>query len=88
MLALALVMPPETSIRVGPVEIPWGFVQAASILLWVLLIEIWLWYARIATKVGVDTLENLRDQYRLAPVAAAHSAAATKLAVLDKTVKH
>jgi hypothetical protein len=88
MLALALVMPPETSLSVGPIDIPWKFVEAASILVWVLLMEIWLWYVRIEAKVGVDTLENLRDQYKLAPLAAGHSAAVSKLAVLDKTANH
>jgi hypothetical protein len=67
MLALALAMSPETSVKAGPVELPWGFVQAVSILLWVLIMESWLWYVRIVTNVGVDTLENLRDKYRLAP---------------------
>ena len=67
MLALALEMPPESSLRAGPVDLPWGFVQAVSILLWVLLMEISLWYVRIVAKVGVDTLENLREKYRLAP---------------------
>lgn len=66
MLALALVMSPETSIEVGRMELPWGFVQAASILVWVLLMEIWHWYVRIVTRVAVDTLEHLRDKYRLA----------------------
>lgn len=73
MLALALEMSPENSIKAGRVELPWGFVQAASILIWVLLMEIWHWRVRIVTRVGVDTLEHLRDKYRLAPPLAAHS---------------
>ena len=73
MLALALKMSPENSINVGPVELPWGFVQATSILIWVLLMEIWHWRVRIVTRVGVDTLEHLRDKYRLTPLLAAHS---------------
>jgi hypothetical protein len=73
MLALALVLSPESSIRVGRAELPSGFVQAASILLWVLLMEIWLWYVRMVTKVGVDTLETLREKYRLAPLPAPHT---------------
>ncbi|MHC2275316.1 hypothetical protein ACVME8_001927 [Bradyrhizobium diazoefficiens] len=72
MLALALVLPPE-SIRIGRAELPWGFVQAVSILIWVLLMEIWHWYVRIVTRVGVNTLENLKDKYSLTPLAAAHS---------------
>jgi hypothetical protein len=63
MLALALAMSPENSIKAGRVELPWGFVQAASILIWVLLVEIWHWRVRIVTRVGVDTLEHLRDKY-------------------------
>jgi len=73
MLTLALVMSPENSLRAGRAELPWGFVQAVSILIWVLLMEIWHWYVRVVTRVGVDTLENLRDKYRLAPLPAAHS---------------
>ena len=74
MLALALTLSPESSIKTGRAELPSGFVQAASILLWVLLMEIWLWYVRVVTKVGVDTLETLREKYRLAPLPAPHTA--------------
>ncbi|WP_152977734.1 hypothetical protein [Bradyrhizobium pachyrhizi] len=68
MLALAIEMSPESSIRAGRMELPWGFVQAASILVWVLLMEIWHWHVRIVTRVGVDTLEHLRDKYKLTPL--------------------
>lgn len=70
MLALALVMSPERSVRAGPAEVTWGFIQAVSILIWVLLMESWHWYVRMVTRIGVDTLEHLRDGYRLVSLSA------------------
>jgi hypothetical protein len=67
MMILALAVPPELPIRIGQTEVSLRFVEAASILVWVLAMEAWHWYVRVVTRVAVDVLEDIRDKYQLVP---------------------
>ena len=72
MLALALTVSPVQSVNLREIDVSWGFIQASSILAYVLVIEIWMWYTRINARIAVDTLENMRDKYQLVPLQSAN----------------
>jgi len=65
MLASALTYLPDQTLAIGRVQISWGFLQASSILFWVLAMELWYWVIRLKTKIAIDALEALRGRYEL-----------------------
>ncbi len=68
MLTMAAVYPPNATFEYRTLRLSWGFVQACSIFVWVIGMELWHWFVRLKTHVIVNALEDLKSHYQLVPV--------------------
>lgn len=68
MIFIAVRFHPAETLSIAGGTVSWGFIQASSILVWVLAMETWIWIIRLKTKCSIAGLDALRSRYQLQPV--------------------
>jgi hypothetical protein len=55
-------------IQIGTYSLEVELLIALTILLFVTIMELWIWYMRLKVKAGLQILEDLQDDYRFEPI--------------------